>query len=227
MQMKTLEKIEARRLRRERQLTVDEIAQKLQISKSSVSRWIQDISLPSKIVHRRKMAGGIASGKIRGEKSRKIRQSYQQQGSRIAEQYGQDPLFVAGCMMHWSEGTKNRNSVQICNTDPYFLRLWLKFIQTFFDVPTDSIRIKVSCYLNNGKTQRQIEDHWLAELNLPRSCLTKTTLINKHPMSSGIKTNRHPCGIARIYIGSTKIVQQIWGAIKALANIDDNNQWLN
>lgn len=130
-------------------------------------------------------------------------------------------------MMHWAEGAKNKNLVSISNTDPYFLKLWWKFAQKFFGIRTNETAIAIHCYLNNGKTQRQIESYWLKKLCLPRSCLRKTTVVTSHKFSTGVKKNRHPYGVACLKIGSTEVSQNIWGAIKALAEIDDEDKWLD
>jgi len=44
---------------------------------------------------------------------------------------------------------------------------------------------------------------------------------------SGVKKNRHPCGVAALSVNSTEIAQNIWGAIKFFAEIDDQDKWLD
>ncbi len=172
------------------------------------------------------MAGSIKGAKTRRDDAMKIRVDYQNAGREMVKRYKNDPLFMGGCMMHWAEGAKDKNRLSICNTDPYFLMLWLKFIQRFFNTESSDVILHVHCYLDNGKTQRQIEAYWLKKLDLPRSSLRKTVLITKHKFSTGAKKNRHPHGIAHLSVYSTEIIQQIWGAIKAYALID-NDRWLD
>lgn len=225
--MKIKEKFEARRLRKEEQLTITTIAEKLGVAKSTVSLWVRDLSLPPTTIRKYNMAGCIKAGKIRAKTARQIRSKYQQKGAQIAKKYQNNTLFVSGCMMHWSEGAKDKNIVSITNTDLHFIKLWVRFMQHFFDILPSDFRVKISCYLNNGLEQSQIEAYWRQNLLLPDDCFTKTTIIKKHPMSTGVKKNRHPYGVIRIVVCSTKIVQQIWGAIKFLADIDDKNKWLD
>ena len=225
--MKTQEKLEARRLRIEEQLSIKDIAVRLGVAKSTVSLWVRDLPLSDRTIKEKCLTGRIKGGKSRRFYARKIRAKYQLEGCRMAEEYYKDPLFFGGCMMHWAEGSKHKNRVGISNTDPHFLRLWLKFIRHFFAVQATSIAIAVHCYLDNGKTKSQIEKYWLSQLGLPRSCLRKTTVVTKHKFSTFAKKNRHPYGVAHITIGSTEVIQKIWGAIKFLGEIDDTDRWLD
>lgn len=225
--MKTKEKLEACKLRIEKRLSLCEIAGILGVSKSSVSLWVRDLPLSQQEIKKRKMVGWTIAGKTRAKKARAIRIQYQLNGRDMAEKHKNNPLFMGGCMMHWAEGAKTRNCANICNTDSYFLRLWMRFMTQFFKVEQTDFRIHIKCYLNNNKTQREIEEYWIQQLNISKSCFTKTTIIKKHPMSSGVKKNRHPYGTVSLKVNSTQIVQQIWGAIKFLANIYDEKLWID
>ena len=224
--MKTKEKTEARRIRVEEQLSIKAIVARLGVAKSTVSLWLRDLPLSPETIEARSMAGCTKAAKARHDEARAIREQYQQAGRGMMDAYRDDPLFVAGCMMHWAEGSKDKNKVDMTNTDPFFLRLWMVFIKQFFNVPPTDITLHVHCYLDNGKTQRQIEAYWLKQLDLPRSSLRKTVVVTNHKFSTGAKKNRHPFGVAHIAVHSTEIVQQIWGAIKDYACIDDD-RWLD
>jgi len=225
--MKTKEKIEARRIRVEEQLSLKDIAERLGVSKGTASLWVRDLPLSQKTVESRSLRGSVKGAKTRRDDAMRIRVDYQNAGREMARKYKDDPLFMAGCMMHWAEGTKNKNMVGICNTDFYFMKLWLKFIRRFFDIEVTDMALSVHCYLDNGKTLRQIETYWLEKLVLPRSCLRQTVVVTNHRFSTGAKKNKHPYGVALIRIYSTEVVQKIWGAIKFFADIKDEDKWLD
>jgi transposase-like protein len=222
--MKTKERLEARRLRVEEQLSLKDIAKRLDVAKGSVSLWVRDLPLSPETVRDRCLKGRIKGGEVRAERTRAIRIRYQRAGRDLALRHQTNPLFAAGCAMYWAEGRKSKNSANICNTDPHFLRLWVRFVKQFFDVQPSEFCLSINCHLDNGKTQRQIETYWLKQLDLPKSCLRNTTI--KQPISDA-KKNRHPYGVATVMVHSTKIVQHIWGGIKFLGNIDDENRWLD
>ena len=54
------------------------------------------------------------------ERWRNIRRTYQEEGRRRARQG--DPLHQAGCMLYWAEGTKNRNTACVTNSDVHLIQ---------------------------------------------------------------------------------------------------------
>ena len=131
----------------------------------------------------------------------------------------EEPLHLAGCMLFWSEGSKNRNSVIFTNADAGMMRFFLRFLRECFDVPDEDVRLSINCFLGNGKTLEEIQTWWLEQLRLPPSCLRKAT-INRPSRAS--KAVRRPLvyGTARLAVGSTRIVQSIYGAIQEYAGIE-------
>lgn len=220
--MKNEERLEARRLRTEDQLSLKVISEKLGVSKSSVSLWVRDLPLSPTRLKELCLVACTRGGDVRSTEARDVRRQYQQDGYEMAKRLQQNTLFVAGCMMHWSEGSKSKNMAAISNTDLDFLRLWISFVLCFFDVCKEDMVLAIHCHTNNGYTKEQIENYWLEKLCLPRSCLRATSVITKE---GSFKKNKHPYGVARVNIYSTKIVQSIWGAIKFIANIE-GDKWL-
>ena len=90
----------------------------------------------------------------------------------------------------------------------------------------DQIGLTLNVYLGNGLTIREIEEHWLGVLRLPRSCLRKHTINAKPTSSSGRKRNKLPYGVATVSVQSTELVQHIYGAIQEYAGFD-NPAWLD
>lgn len=225
--MKTKEKIEARRIRVDEQLSLKDIATRLGVSKGTVSIWLRDLPLSKETIKSRCMKACTKGGEARSKNARDIRKKYQQDGRDMAIEHKDNPLFMGGCMMHWAEGAKAKNIAHISNTDKYFLAIWIMFVEQFFNIQKSNIILHISCYLNNGKTQRQIEAYWIKELGLPRSSLRKTTTVISHRFSTGAKKNKHPYGVCALKVYSTEMIQQIWGAIKYYANIDSVDKWLD
>jgi transcriptional regulator with XRE-family HTH domain len=119
--VKTRERDEARRLRRELGLPLKEIARHVGVAVSSVSLWVRDIELtPDQ--HRALLDRNPAYNRQRnGSKEmaaryRAKRLLYQEEGRRLARR--SEPLHVAGCMLYWAEGSKERNQLQLTNSDP-------------------------------------------------------------------------------------------------------------
>ena len=134
---------------------------------------------------------------------------------------------MAGCMLYWAEGAKERNVVKFANSDAAMVRFFVRFLKESFDVPSADFRLRLNVYTNNGLTVREIEDHWLGILRLPRSCLRGHSL-NAYPTSSsGKKQKRLPYGVCFLTVAkSTRILQHIYGAIQEYSGFEEP-RWLD
>lgn len=119
--MKTAEREEARRLRREEGRSVGEIQRLLGVSRSSASVWVRDIELTAlqkQALRERDPAlnAHLNGSAERARHFRDLRRGYQTQGRELAR--SGDTLHAAGCMLYWAEGDKSRNRVALSNADP-------------------------------------------------------------------------------------------------------------
>jgi hypothetical protein len=211
---------------------IKRIAAELGVSPSSASYWTRDIKLtdeqrernlrgpggPQNPAHVRARAEAVRTG------ARARRASFQRAGRERAR--AGDPHHQAGCMLYWAEGTKNRNSVRFCNSDPNMVRFFRHFLTDVLDVEPERLALSLHVYLGNGLTIAEIERHWLDQVGLTRSALRKH-LINPLPTSSsGSRPNKLPYGVATLALHSTAIVQHIFGAIQEYAGFDEP-RWLD
>ncbi|MBC7810648.1 MAG: hypothetical protein H7175_05845 [Burkholderiales bacterium] len=155
-------------------------------------------------------------------KFREIRRQYQEDGRTKARE--NDPLHVAGCMLYWGEGSKQKNHLELANSDADMLTFFLKFLQLSLLVPKNEIVVRVNCYDNNGLSVDEIENYWLGVLDLPRECLAKT-LVNRQPISSQQRGRKLLYGMCHIRVYSSRLVQHIYGAIQEYTGID-KPEWL-
>lgn len=171
-------------MRAEHGTPVRQIAETLGVSQSSVSIWVRDI-VPTREQAARNRYEAI---EVRARGWRELnghrRLAFQEEGRRRAA--GRDPVHIAGCMLYWAEGAKGRNSVVLANSDPHMMRFFRRFLRTCFDVPDSDLTVRLNVYLNNGLTLKQIEEHWLTVLGLPRTALRKH-MVNHFPTSSARK----------------------------------------
>jgi len=174
---KPVERQEARELR-QKGWPIKRIAKALSVSPSSVSYWTRDIKLTPE-PRERNLRGpkGPQDPEIVQrradewrQRSRAKRRQYQQDGKACA-QLG-EALHMAGCLLYWTEGTKSRNTVQFVNSDVAMVRFFLLFLRKSLGVRSEELTVRLNAYTNNGLSIREIEDHWLDALDLPRTALT-------------------------------------------------------
>jgi hypothetical protein len=136
-----------------------EIARLVGVSLSSVSYWVRDVPLTTdqrnELLRRMSANGRAAAAAGRSVAARKIRLAYQECGRRQAKH--REALHVAGCMLYWAEGSKERNSVQFVNSDPAMVRYFVTFLRAYYDVADDAFRVDCNLFADHVERQRAIE----------------------------------------------------------------------
>jgi hypothetical protein len=218
--------LEARRLRADG-WSVREIEHRLNVARSSVSRWVRDIELGVEARERlvaRSRLGPIVAAERKAEQARAVRLSHQERGRVLVHE--RDASYAAGCSLYWAEGEKSRNCVRLVNSDPEVLVYFIAFLRRHFDVANDRISVRCNLFADHQQRQREIEDYWLERLALPRTSL-RTSVVNHYSKYSQKKrTNRLPYGTSELVLCSTEIVQTIYGSIQELAGFD-RPEWLD
>ena len=218
MKLKIKEKAECRELRKQG-YSLNFIAQKIKVSKSSVSLWVRDIELTNEqieIIEYKRKASASNS-----ETFRKRRREYQEIGREKAKK--SDSLYAFGCALFWGEGSKKKNNVIITNSDPLMLSFFVKFLKKYFNVSSSDFSISIQYYLNNGLSLNEIEQYWCNILNLSKESLKEHTLKSKY---YGGKKVKHPYGICSVRICNTSIAMQIYGSIKEYMGDISKDKWL-
>lgn len=207
--------------------SIREIALELGVSRSSVSLWVRHIELTEaqrdEIKHRHPYYHGQHAGsKANRAKFLAIRQQYQAEGRLKAQE--RDPLHIAGCMLFWAEGKKDKNCLSITNSDPGMLQFFAKFLRECLHVADEQMVVYINCYTGNGLSLEEIEQYWLDVLKLPHTCLRKS-VVNSQPRSSQQKGRKLYYGVCCLAVHKTQLVQQVYGAIQEYAGID-KPEWL-
>jgi hypothetical protein len=220
--VKTVERFEARRIRREEGASMKRIAARLGVSVSSVSLWVRDIELSpaQRRALRNKVSGGSSANAVA---ARRRREECQQDGRALVRD--SDPLFVAGIMLFWAEGAKARNEAAIVNSDPELVWFFARFLRRFYSVPDERFRVACNLFADHLDRQREIEQFWLDTLDLPRSCLRKSMVNVYSKYSQRKRKGRLPYGTCKLVVCDTSVVQSIYGAIQEYAGFD-RPEWL-
>ncbi len=108
-------------LRLERNLTIDEIAERLALSRTTVFYWVKDIAIPET---RRQSAARQRASDANRDQARRKRDAAYEEGVRMYPGLIGEPTFRDFICMYIGEGTKRgRHNVALCNSDPKVLKL--------------------------------------------------------------------------------------------------------
>lgn len=230
--MRVKERIEARRLRKEEGYSLKEICTKIKVSKSSVSGWVKDIELTDEQKERlrQKYKDHYTNVNILGNnyiknKFLEKRKKYQEEGRDLLVQLKNDTMFIAGIMIFWAEGSKDRGSVIMTNSNVNMLSFFVKFLKKYFMVGDGIIKFSFQYYSNNGIPIDDVKKYWLTGLDLPSTCFKRYTVDKRYENAPGKKIGKLLYGVGRIVVNDVRIKQMIFGAIQEFMNFKEDS-WL-
>jgi hypothetical protein len=222
--MKTIIKEKAIQFRIEG-MAIGKISELLGVSKSTISLWVRKVSLSveqkQQLLKRTGPTFQRDLSRSNAFKNRRI--EYQNKGRKRV--YEEDPLYLAGCMLYWGEGAKNRNFVRLTNANPAMLILFKNFLKKFFEVKDEDFAFTINCY-TDLHTLKEIESYWVKTLELSYDNLRKgqTNVLPKS--SKNTKINKSEWGTVALLVYKTNVVQEIYGAIQQYASFE-NLSWLD
>lgn len=223
--MKIEVKAEAIRLRKEFGMSINKIAVTLDVSKSTVSSWVNDITLTTEqVIALNKRSNFRKNTEKQRDLAKETRMRYQMEGREMIRNL---PIeYALGCGLYWGEGSKEKNALKIANTDPNFILFFKNFLQKYFNVENKKIKIRINYYEYEGNTKQKVVYFWKNLLNLEDSNFYKPSLRNKY--YDGYKDEnkiKYPNGICTIVVNDTSIVQKIFGGIKEITT-DNSDKWI-
>ncbi len=168
-------RIRARELRKEGR-SIRDIAQRLDVSRSSASRWCSDIKLSDKQIAAllRSKQEGIRRGQLvaaelkKNKRLQKIAQ-YQENGIQRFRSLADSQFFAAGLALYLGEGSKKERKVAFVNSDPDVILFMLAWLRKFFHVPVEHIAPRIHIHEMHRKRLRDILRYWAELLGISES----------------------------------------------------------
>jgi len=217
--LKAREKQKSRELRR-KGWSVRAIAQETRCSKSSISRWVQDISLTSQQIKalkdsqdrgRAKAANHVNSPKHKWAVYRE--EIIQKAAQEIPVKISKDILRFLGSALYWAEGyNASRNSVIFSNTDPGMIKVMMRFFRENCNIPDSKFRGKVCIHPHLGVSKAS--RFWSGVAGIPLKQFNKP-LMAVSRASKG-KKDTLPLGTFQIIISDVTCCSRIKGWIEGI-----------
>ncbi len=218
-------KAEERKLARELRKngwSVRAIAAKIRCSKSSISKWVHDISLTEEQIQKLRSnqdrARAIAAEHPNSPKNKwgRIRSEIISNSLKeIQPEFSLKELKIVGAALYWAEGyNASRNSIIFANTNPYMIKLMMLFFRKVCKVSENKFRGKISIHphLNIRKAER----YWSKISGIPLKQFNKPLLAISR--ASQGKRDTLPLGTFMILIGDVYTCSKIKGWIEGLGN---------
>jgi hypothetical protein len=182
----------ARQLRVDRHLSIDEIALRLALPKTTIYYWVRDLPLG-----RSRRDNPHPGNAAMQRKFKVLRDTAYEEGRATFELLAEDPTFRDFLCLYIGEGSKrNRNVVAICNSDPTVIKLAHRWIKRFSRNP-----IRYSIQYHADQDVDQLRDFWGSELAIPPEAIAVQRKSNSGALEG--RTWRSACGVLTVTASDT------------------------
>ena len=185
-------------MRIERRLTIDELAERLALSRSTVYYWVRDLPIPGS-----GSGGGWPEGAQRKgtramqRKYRLLREEAYREGEASFRELATDPTFRDFVCLYIAEGYKrSRNAVAVCNSDPAVMTVATRWICRLTEkTPTFSIQYHADQNLN------ELCEFWSGRLGIEPDAIRLQRKSNSNQMAGRQWRSRH--GVLNVRVPDT------------------------
>lgn len=219
-----IEKNKALKLRQKGR-SINEIATKLNVAKSTVSSWCRNVQLGPEQIERlaKRQESGSYKGRmkflerIRGERIKEIA-LLREQGIKEIGKLSKRDLFISGVAMYWSEGYTYSGGDQVgfTNSDPRMILLMLEWFKEICKVPDDRLSLQVKINKIHKNRVGKVENYWSKLTKIPLKQFNKTVLIKSKVKKNYPNPNVHYGTLRIIVRKGTKLRRKINGWIEGL-----------
>jgi hypothetical protein len=202
-----VEQQEQARHMRAQNMTLQDIATELSVSKSSVSLWVRDVEFtPSK----RRTGPQRRPNPLHEAKLAQIALLNAEGVERIGT-LSDAAFLAAGVALYAGEGAKTDGSVVFANTDPRMVAFFCEWLRRFFDV--DEARLRVRVYLHEGLDLDAAYRHWSDVTGVP---LDQFRAPYRAAANPSIRRSKHEFGCVYVVYGCSATHRRIMGLTSAL-----------
>ena len=207
-------------LRTKKHLSYSSILKRVPVAKSTLSVWLRAFPLSKRRILKLKRAAWKRSevkielfrAAMREKKELREQEVYEKYYRQFAH-ISNASVFVAGLMLYLAEGTKvNTGRIALANTDSRICRFFVRWLEKFYKIPRERIRIHLQLYPTMNKWKEI--NFWERELGIPKSQFYKPFL-RKLTRSSFSYQESFRHGTCTVIILGVQIQREILMAIKA------------
>lgn len=143
-------------------LSYGEIMELIPVKKSTLATWCRDVELAPEQIAAIKERRAPEPGIPRNTNRKRLEEIKDQRAiaRELVDELVQDPLWVAGTVLYWAEGSKGRSRLTLANADPRALRLFVRWIRTFVE---PNATFSLALHLHEGNDELAAQRYWRAE----------------------------------------------------------------
>lgn len=166
-------RIEAHNLRRQG-LSIGAIAQKLSVSKGTVSLWCRDLILTlvqKETILQNAITAGHRGRMMGSETNKKKKLARIEEGRKWSRDnlscLSTRDLFIAGIALYWAEGSKKDLKVSFVNSEPILVSLMYRWFKEIMSVKREEFMPRIFINSIHKKRASAVLNFWASLLGLP------------------------------------------------------------
>ena len=220
---KIIERTKARALRTQGK-SIAEIADNVQVSKSTASYWCRDVTLYREQIlqlAQKSKSGGTKGLLLAAEKKRTERIIHTKiataLGAHDVETLKARDVFFTGLGLYWGEGYKRGNEeLGFTNSDPQMIKFIIHWLYIIYSVERRDLIARVSINEQHKERANKVENYWSGIAGIPKTQFTRTSLIKTQSKKIYTDPEKH-FGTLRIKVRrGANLRRRILGSIHAL-----------
>lgn len=202
---------------RKQGLSYSEIRSQIPIAKSTLAGWLHSVGLAKhqkqRLTEKKQMGQRRAAAAKRSNRialTEKIRQTALLEAQKLY----QDPLWLAGTILYWAEGSKQKpwrpsEKVTFTNMDLQAMKLFERWILKYTHVPRTDLSYEI--YIHETGDVLKAKKYWSMHFKIPIDSLR--VYFKKHALNPKRKnTGAEYYGVFKIRVRkSTQLVRRIAG----------------
>ncbi|MFA4842649.1 MAG: hypothetical protein WC658_02310 [Candidatus Omnitrophota bacterium] len=193
-----IEKKQIQALYWDKKYTVEEIANKLNVSFWTLYNFMEKYG----INRRDRSEAGYNYNRIKPQFEIKSGLSF-----------AEEKLKVAGIMLYWAEGTLKGQTVDFANSNPEMIKIFLKFLREICGVSEERLRVYLYAYTHHNLRNLRLYWHRITRLSLVQ--FTKP-YVRKH--NPNLSNRKLPYGLVHIRYNDKKLLELIKSWIEEYKN---------
>lgn len=205
--MKIEEKQEVIELRKQG-YSINEIKQKVPVSKGTISVWVQNVVLSPSA--QKRLDSQSTNARLRSQETiRKQTIEKHIHSKSIAEKIvrgvdlNSSDLAILCAMIYWCEGNKELKSVSFTNSDPKLISLFLALLRKSFNIQESKLRVLM--HLHSYHNEEKQKKFWSQITHIPVKNFSRTYL---KPHTGLYKKENYP-GCIRIGYHDVELARQL------------------
>jgi excisionase family DNA binding protein len=196
----------ARALRATRRLTIDELAERLALSRSTIYYWVRDMPIPGSgsgggwpaSAHR-------AAARSNRRRAKLLRDAAYREGVETFPRLAADPTFRDFVALYLAEGTKrNRNQVAICNSDDAVVAMCARWLRRLSRKP---LVCRIQYHADQDLTE--LRAFWGARLGVEPDAIVLQRKSNSGKLNGRTWRSRH--GVLTVGVNDTLLRARLQG----------------